>query len=324
MRKVTIVVPIYNVSEYLDKCISSLINQTYKEIEIILVNDGSKDNSLDICKKYEQMDHRVRVLDKENGGLSSARNLGIEASTGEYIFFLDGDDFLEKDAIEFAVNKLEINNADIVVFGVYNTYWKTKTRSRLEKNNKEYEVVMKSEEALITMLNRNLSFKWMACNKMYKRNLFETIRFPIGKLYEDVGTTYKVIQNAKKIVYCSTPKYNYVHNPKSITKTFIFNERELDRIEMSDNMYFGIKTYTQNKELLNKLEIFRLSQYVSVLNVMIRCNKLDKKLVDNVKKMCKTNFLKIIIYANKKQKLQFGILAISFNLYKILFKKFIK
>lgn len=324
MNKVTIVVPIYNVSKYLDACITSIINQTFKDLEIILVNDGSKDNSLDICKKYSEFDSRIKILDKENGGLSSARNFGLDAATGEYILFLDGDDFLEQDTIEFALNKLEKNNAEILVFGVYNYYLETKSKYRLEKNNEDYEMVMNSDDALITMLNRELSFKWMACNKLYKRSLFNTIRYPIQKLYEDLGTTYKVIQKAKKIVYCSTPKYYYVQNPQSITKTFLFNEREMHRIEMCNDMYYGIKKNTINSELLNKLEVFRLSQYVSVLNVMIRSNAFDEHLVKDIRKMCRNSLYNIIIYANKKQKIQFLLLAISYNLYKVIFKNFIK
>ncbi|WP_221388195.1 glycosyltransferase family 2 protein [Clostridium perfringens] len=322
--KVSIIIPIYNVSRYLEDCINSVINQTYKNLEIILVNDGSSDNSLEICNNFKKKDSRIILINKENGGLSSARNSGIDKATGKYLYFLDGDDFLELDAIEFVMNLIKNNNADIASFGYYYYYKDNSIRNRMEKVKNDYELYMNSEEALIQILNRRISFSWMAWNKLYKKELFNDVRFPLGKLYEDLGTTYKLIQKSSVIVYSSVPKYNYVQNPKSITNTFVFNNRELNRIEMCDDMYLGIKENTQNKELLHKLEIFRISQYVSVVNVMIRSNTYDYTLIKHIKKMCRDNFMNSIILGNKKQKLQYSLLALNFKLYRLIFKIFIK
>lgn len=220
MKKVSIIIPIYNVEKYLTKCVESVINQTYSNIEIILVDDGSPDKCGQICDEYAKKDKRIQVIHKKNGGLSDARNKGIEKSTGDYLFFLDSDDFIEKDTIEFLTKILEENNADLSVCSVYNYNPLTNEKKRDEDVSKDYIKVLNVEEALLLMLDTTKAFSWRAWNKLYKKELFNNVRYPIGKIYEDVGTTYRLILNSKKIVYSSNPKYYYVYNDCSITKTY--------------------------------------------------------------------------------------------------------
>ena len=188
--KISVVVPIYNVEKYLEKCIKSILNQTYNNLEIILVNDGSTDNCLNICKKFEKIDKRIFVINKENGGLSEARNYGIDKATGKYITFVDSDDYIDEDYLEFLYKNLIINNCDISICNpriVYEDGGKSRT---LYKYCFPQNIVLEGEKALEMMLYQK-KFDNSAWGKLYKINLFDEIRYPVGKLYEDIATTYK-------------------------------------------------------------------------------------------------------------------------------------
>ena len=212
---ISIIIPIYNVEKYLEECIESVINQTYKNLEIILVDDGSTDRCLEICKKYEKQDNRIKVIHQENAGVSVARNVGIDFSTGQYIGFLDSDDFIEKDMYEQLYKNLKAEKADIAGcdYYIYNTFKATKSDILTKKKS-----VMTTEEALIKM-NELRGFGVGVWNKLYKRKLLNGIRFPIGKRGEDWFIIYKIIDKAKKIVYNPNAKYYYRQRGESYTKS---------------------------------------------------------------------------------------------------------
>lgn len=321
---VSIIVPIYNVEKYIEKCIISLINQTYKEIEIILVIDGSPDSSIEICRKYKEIDKRIKIINKKNGGLSDARNVGFENSNGNFILFVDGDDFIADDMVEFLLNQIKDYNSDISSCGFYMYYPQNNKPKENENdsNNKVFE--MSREQALEMMLKKEYTFGWGAWNKLYKRELFKKVRYPYGKIYEDVGTTYKLILNSQKITYCAIPKYYYVQNNNSITKTFAFNEKEVNRIEMCEQMVNEIWLKTDNKKLNHELNQFRISQYISVCNVMIKSDTYCKKIIKKTQKLAFKYFIDIIKYSSLKLKMQAMIIMISFKLYKKLYLKNIK
>ena len=200
MKKVTIIVPVYNVEKFIGKCIKSVLNQTYKNFELIIVNDGSPDNSLEICNYYNSLDDRIKIFTKENGGLSSARNYGIEKASGDYICFIDSDDYIEKDFIKNLLETALKSDSDIVICN-YNRVFENKS------NNAEIVTDYKISEIDRNKLIRDLLIikeDNYACNKLYKSSLFKTNRFPEGHNFEDLGTTYKIYLEAKKIT-----KINY-------------------------------------------------------------------------------------------------------------------
>lgn len=210
----SVIIPVYNVEEYLVKCVESILNQTHQALEVILVNDGSRDNSGSICDSLAARDARVKVIHKENGGLSSARNTGIEAATGEYITFVDSDDWIEADAYEHLLNLMEQYQVKLVCGGNYDVDGGTGTKTLGLTPAKEE--VITAEEMVRRM------FLWQgcdssACDKIYHRSLLETFRYPEGKVCEDVAVTYKIVLGTDRVALSDKPFYNYYHRPGSIT-----------------------------------------------------------------------------------------------------------
>ena len=218
---VSVIVPVYNVEIYLNKCIESIINQTYKNIEIILVDDGSTDHSGVICDKYAKRDSRIRVLHKENGGLSDARNKGIDISNGEYLSFIDSDDWIELDMIEKMYNNAIDNSADISICRFEFVH----SRQAIINNFSDKITVYEGKDSILAMY-KYLVFASHACNKLYKKELFKELRYPVGKLYEDQFITYKLIWNSKKIV-CTESKYYYYYMRNDSIVNKKFDERDL-------------------------------------------------------------------------------------------------
>ncbi|MGL5749960.1 MAG: glycosyltransferase family 2 protein [Paraclostridium sp.] len=216
---ISIIVPVYNVENYLKKCLDSIVSQSFKNIEIIIVNDGSTDNSREICDEYKKKDNRIKVIHKENEGLSSARNRGIDISKGKYIGFIDSDDWIDKYMYEKLYNLCEKTSSDI---GICNFF-----RNENERNVED-EVVIELDniEGMRELFKGNL-YRFSACNKLFKKSCFENIIFPEGRVHEDLSTTYKVFSNANKIVYTNYLGYFYFVRENSIL-TSKYNEKRLD------------------------------------------------------------------------------------------------
>lgn len=222
--KISVIVPIYKVEGMLYRCVESIINQTYQNLEIILVDDGSPDKCGDICEEYAQKDNRVRVIHKKNGGLSDARNIGIELASGKYICFVDSDDWIDLDMIELLYKIAIDRNADIVECSYRNVY-----SDYIQEETGCTAKIIEADSvfALEGMLDWKY-FKPVAWNKLYKREAIGDIRYPVGKIHEDEFTTYKYFYNAEKLVYVDVSKYNYDRTrTDSITGTG-FKESTLD------------------------------------------------------------------------------------------------
>lgn len=223
MEKISIIIPVYNVEEYLRQCIESVIGQTYNNIEIILVDDGSTDNSGSICDEYREKDSRIIVLHKENGGLSDARNTGINIATGKYITFIDSDDYISADMCQFLYDILKKEMAQISCCNRFMVY-----KNRIEVyGKKEHYEVMDSERAIEMMCTWDL-VSVSAYAKLYLKDLFKEIRYPKGKINEDMYTTHKVFDLAEKIVYDATAKYYYRQRKGSITNSKKINVNAMD------------------------------------------------------------------------------------------------
>lgn len=226
----TVVVPVYNVENYLEKCVSSLINQTYKCIEIILVDDGSTDQSGTISDALSRKSNNVKVIHQKNQGLSGARNTGIENAKGEYITFVDSDDYVANDMYENLIKIMKQDGSDIAIGGAMDEceiYKKPTYPSGIRK-------VFTKEEAL-SELNSFRYFNMSFCTKVFKRSLFEedgygdrALRFSIGKISEDQYLIHKVIARAEKISYDSTPYYHCVVRQGSITRGKRIHTAELN------------------------------------------------------------------------------------------------
>lgn len=221
--KVSIIIPVYNVKKYLKKCIESIVNQTFRDIEIIIINDGSTDGS---CKLLAQMkDERIVIINKENEGLSSARNVGIEMAKGKYLAFVDSDDWVASEYIEKMYDVCEKYDCDIVQCSYEDVYSEdigiseeTKNVTPMFYSGKEFSY------ATYTLLSWECNLSW---NKLYRRELFEEIRFPKGKIHEDEFTTYKIVWNSCKIGVISNKLYYYRHRAGSIMQQ-TYNKDRLD------------------------------------------------------------------------------------------------
>lgn len=205
MDLVSVIVPVYQVEKYLERCVASIQKQTFKNLEIILVDDGSPDACGSMCDDFALKDSRIKVIHKENGGLSDARNAGIDIATGRYIVFVDSDDWLDLDMIALLYRISKKYDADIIECSYRNVY---KERIDEETTCSGKVVVGDKITALEGMLDWRY-FKPVAWNKLYKRSVLGDIRYPKGKLHEDEFTTYKYFYNADKVVYIDTSKYNY-------------------------------------------------------------------------------------------------------------------
>ncbi|WP_206407315.1 glycosyltransferase family 2 protein [Massilimicrobiota sp. An105] len=217
--KISIIIPVYNVESYIKRCVDSIINQTYKNIEIILVDDGSRDKSGDICDELAKTDTRIKVLHKNNGGLSEARNFGVECSTGEFITFIDSDDYVSHDYIEYLYSLVFNCNADIATICFYRTekdIFEGKTNDALPELTE-----MSGREACCKLLEQKLYYVPLviACAKLIRTSIVRKYPFPVGKKHEDEATTAKFLYSADKVVVSNRELYAYYQNPHSITHT---------------------------------------------------------------------------------------------------------
>ena len=226
---ITVVVPVYNVEKYIKKCIDSIINQTYKNIEIILVNDGSTDNSGKICNDYAKKDCRIKVIHKENGGLSDARNFGIENTTGKYITFVDSDDYIEIDYVEYLYNLVVKNKVDISICSMFID----STKKHINQGKKFKDNIFDTKKCYEYMLLEK-GFTISAPAKLYLSELFRDIKYPTGMLCEDNGTTYKLIAKCDRIAYGCQSKYHYVAREDSIMRS-TFNPKKNATIKNGAN-----------------------------------------------------------------------------------------
>ena len=213
---VSVIVPVYRVEQFLDRCITSLLDQTYSHFELILVDDGSPDCCGAMCDTYADKDKRVRVIHQDNKGLSGARNSGIAVARGEYICFVDSDDMVARDYLEVLISCMQNTGADIAECSRIDVYNNAIPNHQKDKK----EVCLCSAKEAMKMLIMNDGFSQTVWNKMYRKAIIADVRFPEGKLHEDEFFTWKVVIKAKKIAIVKQPLYYYFHREGSIMETF--------------------------------------------------------------------------------------------------------
>lgn len=256
---ISIIVPVYNVEKYLEKCVKSIIKQTYKNIEIILVDDGSKDNSGKICDELEKIDNRIKVIHKENGGLSDARNAGLKIATGKYIGFVDSDDYIKEDMFETLYKLNKENNSDISIVSYYEIY---NERVISVRESKELEILNKIEAIKELLIDTKIqSYAW---NKLFKKELFNNIEFPTNKNFEDIATTLLLFEKANKIVLLEDPKYYYVRRDDSIVgvknyKTYKdYLDVIYDKYLYLDGKYKELDLYNAYNFIINMIWVYTI------------------------------------------------------------------
>ena len=256
---ISIIVPVYNTAKYLPRCLNSIIHQTYPNIEIIIVDDGSTDNSATVIKSYTQKDTRIKLVHQKNAGLSAARNTGIAKSTGTFITFVDSDDSIEPNMLQAMITAIVDTSADIAVCSFKEIYPSGKvTHFNTSHPQKLYD----TESALEAMLQEK-GFMVSATMKLFPAKYFKTVTFPVGKLHEDIGTTYKLIMQASKIVFLPAEYYIYHHHQDSII-SHAFDQRKLDIITLTDQMcdditkkYPALKNVTNERRMRARFSVLR-------------------------------------------------------------------
>lgn len=237
--KISIIVPVYNILPYIEKCLNSLINQTYENIEIIIVDDGSNDGSEKICDKFAKNYKKINVFHKANGGLSSARNYGLNFATGDYIGFVDGDDYIELNMFERLINNLTQTNADISIC----SFFMENEDGSKHCNCENLETKTFSNIEALELLSSERQDRYVvAWNKLYKKELFQDIEFPIGKIHEDQAIIHHLFFKAKKISTISQKLYHYVVHKNSLSHQNNIT-KHFDDI---DALFDRIKFYKQN------------------------------------------------------------------------------
>ena len=234
--KISVIVPVYMVEKYLNRCVVSILEQTYNDFELILVDDGSPDGCGEICDKYAKEDKRVKVIHKQNGGLSEARNFGLDRSSGAYITFVDSDDWIEKEYLEVLYQNIINNNADISVVNLHKEY-----DGRREDPSEISTGLYSGIDSMRFFYDINMATcANVACAKLYKRELFEKIRYPVGRLYEDAFTTYKLFCSAEKVYFSNADLYCYYQRCGSIM-----------------NNSFSIKNFDEYNIFLERIEFLK-------------------------------------------------------------------
>lgn len=285
MPLISVIVPIYNVEKYLDRCVDSIINQTYKNLEIILVDDGSPDNCPKMCDDYAEKDSRIKVVHKENGGLSDARNVGMEVATGEYVSFIDSDDYISLDFYETLFQTMIDNDSDIVECSVVKFYEDNnfdEYRNDLKVTN--YETV----DALDGLISEN-PFKQHVWNKLYKSSVALDIPYAVGKLNEDEFWTYQVFGKAKKVTRINKTMYYYFQRNGSIMGNG-YNIRRLDALEGKMNRQAYIEKNFPTLTTKAKVDLYGscMFAYQCVLKFMSGNDKKKaSKIIKEYKNKCK-------------------------------------
>lgn len=310
---ISVIVPVYNVEKYVSKCLDSILNQTFNDIEIIVVDDGSTDGSGVICDKYAQRDKRIKVFHKENGGLSSARNYGIDRAKSDYIGFVDSDDYIDFDMYEVLLDLILKNDADVSMCRLSDVYPTTK----ITKDSDTDRFIVNNEEAIKIVLEGRINTV-SAINKLYKKTLFNKVRYPVGKIAEDAFVIVKLLQQCRRVAITTEKKYYYIHRFDSIT-TSKFSPKDCDIIEAYKQNYdIIINSFPKLKNVaktricwanffvLDKMMNSDARQYVAIRNDIVS--------------YLKRNFLFIVKNNNfnLRRKIAICLLMIHVDLYKLL------
>ena len=318
MAEISIIVPVYNVENYLENCIESILNQTFKDFELILVDDGSTDNSGKICDIYKKKDSRIKVIHKNNGGLSSARNTGLDIACGKYVGFVDSDDSIHPKMYEVLYNLIEKYKSDISCCNYKYTY--DISNQNHEELNLNEVIEMSNIESIEKLYDKDLGVKLVvAWNKLYHKRLFDNIRYKVGRLHEDEFMAHRILYNSKKITYVDNELYYYLQREGSIMSKKSYKRKVDTLLSKSDRMRFcnkvGLTSMSDNICKTYEFEFFNL--YKQLLNE-------DSENAEFLKEIRRDFILNLYILLRQKdihikEKISCLIFAVSPKVYRICF-----
>ncbi len=278
---ISVIIPVYKVEKYLNKCIDSIINQTYNKLEIILVDDGSPDNCPQICDEYSKKDERIKVIHKKNGGQSEARNWGLDIAKGKYIGFVDSDDYIKKDMIEVLYKNILEHNADISICNII----KVKEKSNENLENYDEIEIYNSTESIKQLLKQHIT-NYLP-NKLYRREIWDDIRLPEGKILEDMDVMYRLIEKANKIVATNKTEYYYfIRKDSSISQINVKVTKDLKEAVNKRYMYLSNKM----PELIDLLNVTRIENIIQYHDNLSYCK--DKEMYNSQEFTKEYNFYK--------------------------------
>lgn len=314
---ISVILPIYNVEKYLPACMESIFAQTYHNLEIILVDDGSTDNCCGLCDEYAEKDKRVVVYHKKNGGLSDARNYGLEHARGEYITFVDSDDYVDDDYVEYLLSLINKYHSRMSICQHRVRY----NNGSVKEMGSAGEEELTAQRCLERMLYHDV-IDTSACMKLYHKDLFSEVRYPVSKIFEDTATTYKLMMQCEKIAVGYESKYNYVFHTNSIVNSG-FKKSKLDLLEVTDKMAEDI---TQKYPELKKAAVRRqVYARFSTLNQILESSdyfEIKKELIGYIKSHKKD------ILCNhatpKRDKVGLLLLLLSYRLYRFCWLRYRK
>ncbi|WP_298770870.1 glycosyltransferase [uncultured Fibrobacter sp.] len=277
---VSIVIPVYKVENFLSNCIESVLRQTFKDFELILVDDGSPDNCGKICEDYAQNDSRIKVIHQSNGGLSAARNSGIDIAKGDYLTFIDSDDFVFPHYLETLVKMCRDNDADMSVCGLVRCSAKDSLSDVFEDVSKmDFKIFAENKMDFLFSTKQMYTTAW---GKLYKRFIFDTLRYPVGKHHEDLFVTYKTIHLANKVVICDYPGYVYRMNEKSIVNES-YTPQKWHTIEAClERGQFIELNYPEQKKYAYRAVVYYCNQ---ILISMAKSQVCDKEALDRLQRL---------------------------------------
>lgn len=315
--EISIIVPVYNLEDYLPKCIDSVLMQTFTNFELILVNDGSTDNSGEICNEYAKNDHRIKVVHKANGGVASSRNTGLEVAKGKYIGFVDNDDYINQYMFEMLYNNAIIHSADIVVCGYMDVDEGQYENTKVLHSNYQIKHFNNIEalNELYTINNVTFLVPW---NKLYKKSLFEDIKYEVGILCDDETVAHKIFYESKKITYINVALYYYVKRMGSITNSR-FNIKKFEGVYVLKERE---RYFRERREL--DLHQKALKSYVGIFFYCYYRARAELSNIDNELKALKRTFDKSMFYLLRcrgiswKRKSLYMIFSISPSLYLLI------
>lgn len=317
---VSIIVPAYNVEKYLSRCLKSLIQQTYSNLEIIVVNDGSTDKTGDIAEKFRATDQRIKVIHQKNGGLSNARNNGLKNVNGAYISFVDSDDYVEKDYISFLYDLLVEDDfqSPLALCSLNDVYVATGKKHNCGDGSRR---VLSGKECIKMMCYHDL-VDTCAYAKLAKKELYIGFHFPEGKLFEDIGSTYLLLAQCNRVACGFSPKYNYMIRNNSIV-TSGFNRNKLDLLEMTDKMAdFVEKKFPDLKKAVLRRQVYaRFSTLNQMVNV--KTFSAEKK---NMILFLKKNKKEVLADENvpRRDRIAYILLAFGYPIYKFGWNVYLK
>lgn len=297
---ISIIVPIYNVERYLSRCIESILNQSFKEFELILVDDGSPDNSGEICDIYASKDDRVKVIHKKNGGVSSARNVGVSVANGEYIGFVDPDDYIDKEMYCKLYRLCIDNDSDIAI-----CRFNRDINGKLQNIESAEEIIELNNIEAMNELFKGILYRFSLCNKLFSKTCFNNVSFPEGRIHEDLSTTYKLFVNSRKAIYINYCGYIYVRRENSIL-TSTYSEKRLQAfIGWDEIINFIEKNYNELLDQVISTFTYWCTDNISYILEQISNSDDKKKYLNTIKKYT----IKYYVYIKRS-----SILAIRYKL----------